>query len=235
VSLFPGPEHQIDMEHTASEPSPEPSPPRIPTDEEIAVRVAGGETELFELLMRRHNTRVYRAIRSILRNEAEIEDAMQQAYLSAYLHLAELSDRTRFSSWIVRIAVNEALARRRRSWRLVRVEPEEEERMRDETPSPEDLATGRERAALLERAIDELPAIHRTVVMLRDVEGLGTAATAEALGVSEDVVKTRLRRARQALQERLAAVDGSELEAAFSFHATRCDRVVAGVMGALAR
>lgn len=230
------------MEQTAHEPSPpsvpSPSPPSVPSDEEIAARVFAGETDLFELLMRRHNGRVYRSIRSILRNEAEVEDAMQQAYLSAYLHLADLADGTRFSGWIVKIAVNEALGRLRRSRHLVTVDaesPEQEERMREEAPSPEDVAERRELTVLLERAIDALPTIYRTVVVLRDVEGLETLATAEALGVSEDVVKTRLRRGRQALQERFATLAGGELRSAFSFHAPRCDRVVAAVMAAIPR
>jgi RNA polymerase sigma-70 factor (ECF subfamily) len=209
-----------------------------PPDEEIARRVLGGETALFEVLMRRNNQRVYRAIRAFLRDEAEVEDAMQQTYLSAYLHLADFAGTSRLSTWLVRIAVNEALARLRRGRRVVALADALEgitEMTKTPAETPEDAAERRELTALLERTVDRLPEMYRAVYVLREVEGLDTADTAEALGTSEDVVKTRLHRARALLQARLAALATSGSGDAFPFHAPRCDRVVAAVMNAIAR
>src|SRR5512137_409958 len=120
--------------------------PSIP-DEEVVRRVRAGDTALFELLMRRHNPRVYRAIRSILRDEGEAEDAMQQAWLQAYAHLDGFEGASTVSTWLVRIALNEALMRARRKGRLALVDdvgPLEEEAMEDRPPSPEDRAAARE-------------------------------------------------------------------------------------------
>ena len=208
-----------------------------PSDEEIARRVLAGETALFEVVMRRHNQRVYRAIRAILRDEAEVEDAMQQAYLSAYLHLAEFEGSSRLSTWLVRIAVNEALGRLRRDRRLVALSDalEGTEMIQAPPESPEDTAERRELTAILERAVDGLPELYRTVFVLREVEGLSTADAADALGTNEDVVKTRLHRARALLHERLASLADSRTADLFPFHAPRCNRVVAAVMEAIAR
>jgi RNA polymerase sigma-70 factor (ECF subfamily) len=214
---------------------PAPALDRALPDEEIVRRVAGGETDLFELLMRRHNTRVYRAVRSILRDEDEAEDAMQQAYLSAFVHLRDFAGGARFSTWLTRIALNEALGRLRRHRPLVALDVVREEPSMppDPPPTPEGDAARRELGALLERAIDGLPEIYRTVVMLRDVEGMSTGEAADALGIAEEAVKTRLHRARAMLQARVTALAGEGLGAAFPFYAPRCDRVVHGVMARL--
>lgn len=208
-----------------------------PTDEEVVARVLAGEAELFELLMRRHNQRVYRAVRSVLREEAEVEDVMQQAYLKAWANLRQFTGSSRVSTWLVRIALNEALMRTRKAARLQLVQdvPENmESHVNPPATSPEDRAQSRELSALLESAVDELPELYRTVFMLRNIENLSSAEAAEVLDVSEDVVKTRLHRAkrliRDALFERLS--DGSSEP--FPFFAPRCDRVVSGVLEALA-
>lgn len=213
-------------------PLPAPALDRALPDEEIVRRVADGETDLFELLMRRHNTRVYRAVRSLLRDEDEAEDAMQQAYVSAFLHLRDFAGGARFSTWLTRIALNEALGRLRRRRPLVALDAVREEPAMppDPPPTPEGDAARRELGALLEQAIDGLPEIYRTVVVLRDVEGMSTGEAADALGIAEDAVKTRLHRARAMLQERVTALAGEGLGAAFPFYAPRCDRVVRCVM-----
>jgi RNA polymerase sigma-70 factor (ECF subfamily) len=218
-----------------------PTPDLLP-DEEIVRRVRGGERDLYELLLRRHNQRVYRAIRSVLRDEAEVEDVMQQAYVLAYVHLEQFAGLARFSTWLVRIAINEALARARRNPRLVLVDVDDEVSS-EQAEAPMSTASGgrtpeqeleqRELVLLVERAIDELPEMYRTVMVLREIEGLSTAEVAESLDISEDVVKTRLHRARALLSSRVEASD-PQLEGAFPFHARRCDRVVAAVMTRLA-
>ena len=204
------------------------------TDEDVVRRVLDGETALFEVLMRRHNERIYRAARAIVRDEAEAEDVMQQAYVSAYAHLRQFSGAARFSTWLTRIAINEALARVRRSGRSELFD-EEQETMEtiglDVQPdSPERQAFTAEIRGLLEWGIDQLPDGAREVFMLRDVEGLSTAETAHALDVSEDVVKTRLSRARGRLRRLLLDRTGATVPDAFHFYRPRCDRVVASVM-----
>ena len=204
-------------------------------DEELARRVVAGDRAAFEVLMRRHNPRVYRAIRSILRDEAEVEDAMQQTYLLAYAHLAQFGGASSLATWLTRIAINEALGRVRRRSRLVAVaswsSPEDDVTSRDD--SPEEGAAQREAVRLVEHSMDALPEAYRTVLMLRDVDGLSTAETAEALSTTEEAVRVRLLRARRALRAAFAETVGSGLADAFPFHAPRCDRVVAGVLAAL--
>jgi len=213
-------------------PSPRLCPEAYPADEEIVARVRAGDAALFEVLMRRHNTRLYRAVRGILRDEAEVEDAMQQAYLRAYAALGEFEGLSSFSTWLVRIGLNEALGRVRRRRNYVPVETGDgtEHSMHDE-PDPEERAASRQALALLESAIDRLPPIHRTVILLREVEGLSTVEAAHALGVSEAVVKVRLHRARSALRDLLTRELGRSASDAFPFPAERCDRIVRSVLG----
>jgi len=208
------------------------------SDEDIAARVLEGQTALFEVLMRRHNERIYRAARAILRDEAEAEDVMQQAYVNAYAHLRQFDRRAKFSTWLTRIAVNEALARARKRGRY---QPLDEEAfapgdtpMKMHQADPERQAFGRELGALLEAAVDTLPDGHREVFMLREIEGLSTNETAECLDVSEDVVKTRLSRARAALRRELFERAGLAASNAFTFQRPRCDRIVDAVMARIA-
>lgn len=206
-------------------------------DEAIVQRVLAGEVALFELLMRRHNQRIYRTIRSILRDEdGEVEEAMQQAYVSAWLHLGQFTGGARFSTWLTRIAINEALARRRKERRFVALDGGSiAEEAPSGAPGPEEQVARRELVALVERAIDSLPEAGRSVLVLREVEGLSTAETAEILGVSEDAVKQRLHRARELLRARLDEEAEGALAAAWSFEAPRCDRVVRAVMERITR
>jgi len=203
------------------------------SDAEVVERVIGGETSLFEILMRRHNQRVYRVARSVVRDEGEAEDVMQQAYINAFVHLKQFERRAQFSTWLTRITLYEALARRRKK------RPEESLSMHDEdlheaaeaqlssaAASPERQAYGRELARLLEEAVDALPETYRAVFMLREIEGLSTAETAEGLGVGEEAVKTRLHRAKAMVRGTLTGRLGAAAPQAFQFHAVRCDRVV---------
>jgi RNA polymerase sigma-70 factor (ECF subfamily) len=204
------------------------------SDEEVVAQVLSGQTALFEVLMRRYNERVYRAARAIVRDDREAEDVMQQAYVNAYAHLRQFHGLARFSTWLTRIAVNEALARVRRQGRYTAFDDESNtvERFmpQDESDNPERHAFSGELRALLEWAVDRLPDGAREVFMLREVEGLSTAEAAETLGVSEDVVKTRLSRARAALRRSLFERTGATASGVFRFHRPRCDRVVARVM-----
>jgi RNA polymerase sigma-70 factor (ECF subfamily) len=209
-----------------------------PADEEVIRQVLGGNTAMFELLMRRYNERVYRAARAIVRDDQEAEDVMQQAYVNAFTHLRQFSGTARFSTWLTKIAINESLARVRRRGRyevfddeLPNVEPM---MSRNQSDSPERQAFTGELRGLLEWAIETLPNGMREVFILRDVEGLSTSEVAEALDVSDDVVKTRLSRGRSALRRVLLERTGATAPDAFRFERPRCDRVVAHVLAQIA-
>lgn len=204
------------------------------TDEEIVSRVIEGQTALYEVLMRRHNEQIYRAARSIVRDEDEAEDVMQQAYVNAYAHLRQFDGRAKFSTWLTKIAVHDALARARKHGRYDQVDFDGEERLAvgQQPPfrNPEHDTFAGELRALLEASIDALPDGLREVFMLREVDGLSTAETADCLGVSEDVVKTRLSRGRAFLRRRLAERAGILAPQTFRFAQPRCNRVVAAVL-----
>ena len=206
------------------------------SDEEICQRVAAGETALFEVLMRRNDRRVYRAVRALLRDEVEVEDVMQQAYVASYAHLGQFTGAARFSTWLVRIAVNEALGRLRHASRFVAADSaiamdEPTRTSGSSEPDPEERMASREVARLLEAAVDELHENYRAVFMLREVEGMSTAETAEVLSVSEDVVKTRLSRAKAMVRRQLYRRAGRQASETFAFPASRCDRIVTVVLG----
>jgi RNA polymerase sigma-70 factor (ECF subfamily) len=207
------------------------------TDEEIVTGVLEGHTALFEILMRRHNERVYRSARAILKDESEAEDVMQQAYVNAYAHLRQFDRRAQFSTWLTRIAINEALARvrRRRTYEPVDDEAIDVESLMNRSESdPEQQAAAGELRVVLELAIDGLADGAREVFMLREVEGMSTAEVAAALDVSDDVVKTRLSRARAAIRRDLIARTGASAPDVFRFYKPRCDRVVAQVLARIA-
>ena len=209
------------------------------TDEQVVTHVLAGQTALFEVLMRRYNERVYRVARAIVRDDEEAEDVMQQAYCNAYAHLRQFAGKARFSTWLTRIAINESLARVRRRGQY---EPYDDESSnvepfmpRSADANPEHQAFTGELHAVLEWAIDGLPNGAREVFVMREVEGLSTAEAADALGVSEDVVKTRLSRARADLRRALMDRTGATAPEVFRFYRPRCDRVVARVMSAIGR
>ena len=209
------------------------------SDEQVIADVLCGHTAQFEVLMRRYNERLYRTARAIVLDDSEAEDVMQQAYVNAYTHLHQFSGQARFSTWLTKIAIHESLARVRRKRRD---EPFEEDRCHLQTfigphapRDPEREAAAGELRELLEWAIDRLPDGGREVFVLRDVEGMSTAEVAEALDVSEGVVKTRLSRARAALRRDLTGRIGSSASDVFRFYRPRCDRVVARVLSQIAR
>jgi RNA polymerase sigma-70 factor (ECF subfamily) len=205
------------------------------SDEEVVVRVLAGQTALFEIVMRRHNQRLYRVARAILRNDGEAEDVMQDAYVRAYEHLAQFAGRAKFSTWLTRIAVHEALARQQRGNRYQELEPMSERNgdpmngLVSSEPNPEQQASNSEIRKLLEEAVEKLPDDYRTIFMLRDVEEMSTTDAAEVLEISEENVKVRLHRARALLRKDLYHRVGTERKEVFNFHALRCDRVVKNV------
>ena len=201
----------------------EASPPL--TDEDIVRRVIEGETALFEQLIRRHNQRLYRAIRAILKDEAETEDTMQEVYVRAFSHLDQFAGNAMVSTWLTKIAVYEALGRLRRRKRM-----EDMPKIVSTTRDPESIAYGRELHTTIESAIDSIPPLYRSVFVLRDIEELTGSETAECLGISEETVKTRLHRARRLLRARLEHALGESIGSLFSFGNQRCDRITERTM-----
>jgi RNA polymerase sigma-70 factor (ECF subfamily) len=205
------------------------------SDEEVVTRVLAGETGMFEIIMRRHNQILYRVARAILRNDGEAEDVMQDAYVRAYEHLDQFAGRAKFSTWLTRIAVHEALARQHRGHRYQELEivsereGDSKDRFASLAPDPEQQASNSELRRLLEEAVENLPDAYRTIFILRDIEDMSTTDSADVLEITEDNVKVRLHRARALLRKSLYARAGMERKEAFTFHAVRCDRVVKNV------
>ncbi len=199
------------------------------SDAAVVARVRAGHPDAFEWLMRRHNQRLYRAVRAILGDPAETEDVLQEAYVRAFTHLDQFAGRAQFATWLTRIAVNEALHRRRRRERFTTLE-DFVSTLASPTSGPEHGATDGELRRFLEAAIEELPVDFRTVFALREVEGLSTAETAACLDIPEDTVKTRLHRARRQLQLHLNRRLGASVREVFAFGAAHCDRLVAAVL-----
>jgi RNA polymerase sigma-70 factor (ECF subfamily) len=203
------------------------------SDATIVARVLAGETALFELIMRRYNRRLFRLARAVLREDAEAEDALQDAYVQAYLNLGQFAGRAQFSTWLTRIVLNQALRRARQRGRLAALDGGAAAREGSFVDAPEQRAAQSELRQALESAVDELPEVYRTTFVLRDIEGLDTAETADCLGIPGETVKTRLHRARALLRVSLTERLGEVARDAFSFAGERCDRVVHRVLARL--
>lgn len=215
-------------------------PPTADGDSELAMLAARGDTRAFETIMRRHNRLLFRAVRSILTSDGEAEEAVQEAYLKAWRALASFRAESRLSTWLVRIAINEALQRaRRRSGVVIPLDganPAESPgaQAEDDADQRPDRMVDRARMRrVMEAHIDALPAIFRTVFMLRAVEELSVEETAQALQVPPATVRTRFFRARGLLRESLSRELDFATEDAFNFAGARCDRIVAKVLAAL--
>ena len=212
------------------------------TDLELVARVRAGDRQAMEPLMRRHNRSLYRTARAILRDDTEAEDAVQDAYVQAFRNLEAFRGESAFSTWIVRIAANEALMRRRRNTRRAEIIPINHENgellmdqiAQDDSAGPEQRAFGTQLRRLLEARIDALPDLYRAVFMMRAVEEMSVEDTAAALGLPAATVRTRFFRARALMRTSLEHDVDHALPGAFSFDGERCDRIVAGVMAQFA-
>jgi len=219
------------------------NPSALPADEPdaaLARRVSLRDAGAFETLMRRHNRRLYRVARAILRSDADAEDAVQEAYIAAYRGIGTFRGDAQLSTWLTRIVVNESYGRLRRATRsrVVPMDPAgevQEAAMVDEnTERPDQAAFRAELRRLLERKIDALPEQFRTVFMMRDVEELSVEETAASLDIPEATVRTRAFRARALLRAALAQeIDVATLDA-FGFAGARCDRIVNAVLQRIA-
>lgn len=206
---------------------------------ELIARAAAGDGAAFEAIMRRHNQLLFRTARSVVRNDSEAEDVVQEAYLRAWRALGTYRAESKLSTWLVRITTNEALGRlRRKSAQIIPLEAamaSQEPEIRaalTEAParSPERSAMRAQMRKLMEARIDLLPEIFRTVFILRAIEEMSVADVADALDIPEATVRTRFFRARSLLRESLAQEMEAGLSEAFAFDGARCDRIVAGVL-----
>ena len=215
-------------------------------DAALALRIAAHDDAAFTLLMRRHNQRLFRTARSILRDDTEAEDVLQDAYLLAYRSIDQFRGDARLSTWLTRIVVNEAIARSRKTSRRGEVmqlhadahaifDGEEADVNTPNAESPEQSAMRGELRALMEQSIDKLPEAFRTVFVLRAVEEMSSDEVAVCLGIPEATVRTRFFRARALLRASLSQEIDFALEKAYSFDGERCDRIIAGVLARLSQ
>jgi RNA polymerase sigma-70 factor (ECF subfamily) len=205
------------------------------SDADLAHRIGDGDEAAFVLLMRRHNRLLYRTARSILRDDAEAEDALQDSYLQAYRAIGQFRGDARLATWLTRIVINESIARSRKTARRAEVTPLDdyplEATMEPGAPdSPESGAMRAETRRLLEKSIDALPEVFRTVFVLRALEEMNGEEVAACLDIPEATVRSRFFRARSMLRAALARDADMALEQAFSFDGARCDRIVARVL-----
>jgi RNA polymerase sigma-70 factor (ECF subfamily) len=213
-------------------------------DAQLAARVAQGDQAAFEALMRRYNRALFRTARAILRDDAEAEDALQEAYLQAYRTIDRFRGDAKLSTWLARVVANEALARLRKQTRRAalvplqggvdvdEIKPTTEGRM---DKDPEHAAQRAEMRKLLEKRIDALPGAYRPVFMLRAVEEFSVEETAAILQIPTATVRSRFHRARGLLREGLASEVDLATEEVFGFAGERCDRIVAAVMSRIAK
>ena len=217
--------------------------PALCSDLALAAAVAAGETHAFETLMRRHNRLLYRTARSILKDDFEAEEALQNAYVLAYRQIGSFRGQAKLSTWLTRIVINEALAylrKRSRAPTLVALQGRELDEALEavsdcsRSERPDDILLRTDVRRLIQAHIDQLPLAYRTVFVLRAVEEMSVTEASAALGVPEATIRTRFFRARERLRASLALDGEGPLGAAFPFGGVRCDAMVERVMALIA-
>jgi RNA polymerase sigma-70 factor (ECF subfamily) len=216
-------------------PTPSAAPPATPpaqpaSDSELAARILAGDDALFELIMRRCNRLLFRLARAIVQDDDEARDVVQAAYIRAYYRLADFRGPNGIKSWLARIVINEANARRRRASLVVCQDDAVPEHAAIDRWEPEHRTMGLQTLILVQQAIDALPDDFRAVFMLRGVEELSVAETAAALDLKEATVKTRFHRARVLLRASLDRHSTMDVREAYGFGGGRCDEIVAEVL-----
>jgi len=197
------------------------------TDEELIASILKGETRLYEQLMRKYNQQLYRISMSIINDDADAEDIMQTAYINAFRQLHNFKGQASFGTWLTRILINESLLHKKRKQKLEQTLTENTYKdYRDDTPLDELM--NKELKVLLERAVETLPEKYRIVFVMREVQGMSTDETMQALDIGESNVKVRLNRAKEMLRTELNNYwQPREL---YEFNLVRCDVIVDRVM-----
>lgn len=205
-------------------------------EETVIQRVLAGEKELYEILVRRNNQKLYRIIRGYLKNETEIEDVMQNSYVKAYTKLHQFNLQSQFSTWLIRIAINESLAELKKKGKILHLNSfnqNTDDHFILEIPdhkelNPQEKMVQKEAKQLLENAIDQLELKYRTVYIMKEVEEMSLKEIATTLDISLGNVKIRLHRAKDKLKEILYKL--SNTKDVFEFGFSRCDRITENVM-----
>jgi RNA polymerase sigma-70 factor, ECF subfamily len=211
------------------------------SDEVLVARVASGDEHAFEQIMRANNRLLYRTARSILRDDEEAEDVLQEAYVKAYFKFASFKGQSKLSTWLVRIVINEALERKRKlahapqlvaNGDAVDAENFDEGSLQatESRNGPEAIAMRNQLSQLIQKHIERLPTVFRTVFVLRALEELTVEETASCLHIPEATVRTRFMRARRLLREHAARDIEAVLDSAFAFGGAHCDRTVLSVL-----
>ncbi len=203
------------------------------TDNEIIARILHGEKNLYALIVRRYNQRLYRVAMSIVNDDAEVEDIMQTAYISAYENLGKFAFKSSFATWLTRILINESLLRLKKRGKSINMNDDtmdneiyQQHTMEVKTPVAKLLNA--ELKTILEEAIRQLPEKYKIVFVMREIEGMNVADTQECLDISEANVKVRLNRAKALLRQTLN--DRYKKEDILHFHLSRCDKMIERVM-----
>jgi len=203
------------------------------SDIEVINRISQGEKNLYVVIVRRYNQRLYRVGMSILNDDTDVQDAMQVAYINAYENLQKFAFKSNFSTWLTRILINECLLRlKRREKTITMNENNMENELRnwpaDEPQTPVTKILNSELKNILDDVIRRLPEIYRTVFVMREIENMNVAETQECLAISEVNVKVRLNRAKAMLRNLLSHY--YKKEDILHFHLSKCDRMVEVVM-----
>lgn len=227
----------------AAIPDPFSSKNHAPSSAELALvrRAASRDPAAVRQIVRQHNQRLYRLARAVLRNDADAEDALQEAYLKAFTHLHRFRGEASLSTWLSRITLNEAASRLRRRKRLKRTAVDRPDSasqiipfpIRNGSDDPERTMAQRQILHLVEQATDTLPQPFRLVFVARVIEGLSVEETAALLDLQPSTVRTRLHRARKMVKEQLEAQIGPVLVDAFPFAGKRCERLTEAVLARL--
>lgn len=200
----------------------------------VVEKVLQGETELFEILMRRYNELLFRTIRSYI--DVDVEDTMQDAYIKAYQKLYQFKNEAKFSTWLVRIGINEALQRKRKSTRYRTLDITQESSIIQipdtAAMDPENRTIQKESLVYIEKAIDALPSKYKIIYILKEVEGMDISEIAKSLELTKSNVKVRLHRARKMMKEFL--LKSTNTQSIFEFGNHKCDRLVDKVMNEIA-
>lgn len=208
-------------------------------EKEVIKRILSGEKELYEILVRRNNQKLYRIIRGYLKEESEIEDVMQETYIKAYTKLYQFKLEATFSTWLIRIGINESLARLKQKGKMIHLNEQSDsfksnsirEIPDNKQSNPQDKMMQKEAKQILENAIDSLDIKYKTVYIMREVEEMNMNEIAEALDISVSNVKVRLHRSKEMLKEKLYEI--THEKDIFEFGFSRCDRITDKVMNAI--
>lgn len=206
------------------------------SESEIIDRILSGEKELYEILVRRNNQKLYRVIRSYLNDEAEIEDLMQNSYIKGFTKLYQFKREASFSTWLIRIGINEALARLKQKGKLRYINQRDKDSNQNtllEIPdnkqlNPHEKMIQKEAKEVLENAIDQLDPKYKVVYMMRVVEEMSSKEIAEALDITVANVKIRIHRSKEMLKNTLFKI--TQEKRIYEFGFSRCDRITERVM-----